>query len=92
VHKLRAYLRASDNGNQIYSESIYRDLIWKDSTSSTIILSSPYRDRTVDIQQYNAIEIPYTIAGNSNTYTVQYYVNDFTTPYNEIILNNTNAG
>ena len=92
IHQLRVYLRASDNGNQIYSESIYRDLIWKDSASNTVLLSSPYRNRTINIQQYNTINIPYTIAGNDSTYTVQYYVNNFSTPYNEVILNNTNSG
>ena len=90
AYQLRVYLSAVDNGNNIYSESIYRDLIWKNDNSDTLILSSPYRERTIDVQQYNAIEIPYTIAGNNNTYVVKYYVNDFTTPYNEVTLNNTN--
>jgi len=92
VHQLRVYLTAVDNGTIIYSEPIYKDLIWKDSSSNTVILSSPYRDRTVDIQQYSTIEIPYTIAGNTNSYTVQYYVNNFETPYNEITLTNNNSG
>ena len=93
VHQLRVYLHASDNGNPIDSKSIYRDLIWKDTTSNTLVLSSPYRDRNIDnIQQYDTIDIPYTIVGNSSSYTVKYYVNNFTTPYNEVVLNNTNAG
>ena len=92
AYQLRVYLSAQDNGNNIYSESIYRDLIWRNSDSETLIISSPYRGRTVNVQQYSAVEIPYTIAGNSNTYTVKYYVNDFNSSYNEIVLNNTNSG
>ena len=92
AYKLSARLKASDNGKFMYSDFIYRDIIWKDEASDTIILSSPYRDRTKDIEQYDAIEIPYTIAGSNNQYIVKYYVNNFIEPIDQVTLNNTSVG
>jgi hypothetical protein len=70
VYKLKARLSTVDGNRTIYSEYIYRDLIWRSDSSSSTIISSPYRGRTVDIKQFEEITIPYTIAGPSTSYTV----------------------
>ena len=91
AHKLEAYLTA--NSGAIVSASIYRDIIWRDSSSSDIIIASPYRGNTERIQQYDVLAIPYTVVGGTGaSYTVKYYVDDFTTSVNEVTLTNTNAG
>jgi hypothetical protein len=68
VYQLKAYLTATLGGNTISSDPIYRDLIWRDSDSDDIIIGSPYRGRTVPVTQYDTIAIPYSVAGNLNSY------------------------
>jgi hypothetical protein len=79
------------SGNKtIYSEYLYRDIIWRNADSTSTIISSPCRGRTIEVKQYNAVEIPYTIAGTTSSYTVQYFIDDMSTPYNEVVLTNKN--
>ena len=92
VYQLKAYLTANLSGTTISSDPIYRDLIWRDSNSSNIIIGSPYRGRTVPVIQYDTITIPYSVAGNLNSYHVQFFVDDMNNPINETILMNSNGG
>jgi len=87
VYQLKAYLTAE---NITPSTPIYRDLIWRDSESDSIILGSPYRGRTVSMVQYDTLEIPYTVAGSETSYTVQYFVDNVA--IDETVLRNTNGG
>jgi surface antigen len=91
AYKLKVYLTA--NNGAIETDPIYRDIIWQDSNSSDIIIASPYRGNTENIQQYNTLNIPYTIIGGTgSTYNVKYYVDDFSQSINEVTLTNTNNG
>lgn len=92
VYQLKAYLTATLGGNTISSDPIYRDLIWRDSDSADIIIGSPYRGRTVQVTQYDTIAIPYSVAGNLNSYQVQFFVDDMNNPVNETVLRNSNGG
>ena len=91
VHQLSARLGTTSGNKTIYSEFLYRDIIWRNTDSSSTIISSPCRGRTIDVKQYNAVEIPYTIAGTTSSYTVQYFIDDMSTPYNEVVLTNRNS-
>ena len=88
VHQLSARLGTASGNKIIYSEFLYRDIIWRNTNSVSTIISSPCRGRTIDVKQYNAVEIPYTIAGTTSSYTVQYFVDNMSTPYNEVVLTN----
>ena len=92
VYQLKAYLTASISGRTIPSEPVYRDLIWRDSESTDVILGSPYRGRTITVTQYDTLAIPYTIAGSDNSYTVQYFVDNMSNPVSEITVQNANGG
>jgi hypothetical protein len=92
VYQLKAYLTARIGTSSITSEAIYRDLIWRDENSDEIILGSPYRGRTVSAIQYETLSIPYSVAGNANTYEVKYFVDDMDNPVDTITLANTAGG
>jgi hypothetical protein len=99
AYKLHLYVTASVNNRTIYSNDVYRDIIWYDSTSNDIIIASPYRALSDppaetdynDVTQYNTVSIPYTVAGgSSSSYTVQYYVDNVNV--NTVTLSGTNGG
>ena len=95
VHSVEMYLSARVSGKDIYSNHIFKDIIWRDPAADTIFISSPYRDRPerIALQQYKTITIPYTLAGNiNNNYTVQYYVDSFENLINEETFINNNIG
>ena len=92
VYQLKAYLTAVVGNKTITSEPIYRDLVWKDEDSDSLILGSPYRDRTVSVMQYDTISIPYTVAGSATEYEVSYYADDMSTAIDSTTLRNTNGG
>lgn len=86
VYKLEVYLTA--NNGAIRTSSIYRDIIWKDSISSNIIISSPYRGNNETVTQYDTFNIPYTVIGNQANYDIEYYVDDNPNPVNTVKINN----
>ena len=89
VYKLSVYATASINSQTISSQPIYRDLIWRDSASSSVIIGSPYRGQTIPAVQYETVTIPYSVAGSASTYEVKYYVDDGAEPVNTVTLRNT---
>lgn len=95
AHRLKVYMTAQITGrvDPLTSDAIYRDLIWRDASSSDVIISSPYRGQTTNATQYDTIIIPYTVAGGlTNSYTVEYYVDSGVTPVNTTTLQNVNSG
>ena len=92
VYQLKAYLTATLSGTTITSDPVYRDLIWRDSSSTNIILGSPYRGRNIPVTQYDTILIPYSVSGNLSSYHVQLFVDNMDTPINETTLMNSNGG
>ena len=92
IYKLSAYLTATLDNKTLTSTPIYRDIIWRAADSTTLYISSPYRNSSLNISQYEEINIPYTISGNQQSYTVEYYINDAETPINTIILSNGAQG
>lgn len=97
VHRLEIYATATVNGAPLRSNTVKRDLIWYDSSSSNIIISSPYRYRNsndvINLRQYEVVEIPYTVVGGtSSNYSVEYYVDSLDNQVQHVALTNVNSG
>ena len=79
AHTISINLKASLDGATIPTLPISRDYIWYDvnNTSEPIIIASPYRGTPIEVEQYEELQIPYTIYNkNAATSTVKYYVGE----------------
>ena len=72
---LEAYITAKVNGNDIRSDSIYKDIIWFNPLASAPVIGTIYQDFTV--KQYDTLTIPVTVYDpNSSAPVVDIYVDD----------------
>ena len=96
AHTISLQLSAQINGETKYSDAIIRDYIWYNpEDDSSIIIASPYRNTQVTTTQYSEVVIPYTIyKANTNSFTVEYYLGSSATgtPFDTVVLNNSNSG
>ena len=58
-HLLDVYMTANVNNTEIESNHIYKDIIWFDSTSSIPVIGCA--TPTIDVVQYNTVNIKYTV-------------------------------
>lgn len=72
---LEAYITAKVNGNDIRSDSIYKDIIWFNPLASAPVIGTIYQDFTV--KQYDTLTIPVTVYDpNTSAPVVDIYVDD----------------
>ena len=80
AHTISIYLKAELNGQEVTTDPITRDYIWydaEDEDAADVIIASPYRGKSITVEQYGQLDIPYTIYNRlSNTSTVNYYDGD----------------
>ena len=75
AHLLDVYMTATINNTLIYSNHIYKDVLWRDDESNIPIIgcSTP----TIDVMQYNTVNIKYTVFDpNTETPKVTWYVGE----------------
>ena len=93
VHKIEMYLTANIGGITRTTSRIARDYIWYDvtDTDTPIIIASPYRGQTLDVQQYSMLSIPYQVyQKDTDEITVKYYLDNVL--YDEVHLDRVNEG
>ena len=93
VHKIEMYLTANIGGITRTTSKIARDYIWYDvtDTDTPIIIASPYRGQTLDVQQYSTLSIPYQVyQKDTDEITVKYYLDNVL--YDEVHLDRVNEG
>ena len=56
------------NGTTIYTETIYRDIIFYDKTNETPLIGCIYRDRTITVKEYDTLSIPYYVVDSTTNY------------------------
>jgi len=93
AHKIEMYLEAIVGGVKRTTEPLVREYIWYNDEVGTTILASPYNEQTITAQQYSTIEIPYQVyKKDASIIDVEYYLDDKTTPFGSVKLDNTNTG
>ena len=80
AHTISIYLKAELNGQEVTTDTITRDYIWYDAEDedvADVIIASPYRGKSITVEQYEQLDIPYTIYNRlSSTSAVNYYEGD----------------
>ena len=93
AHFLEAYITATVNGNSIESNHIYKNILYYNADVGTPIVSSLYRQDyygTININQYDTLNIPYVVYPINDTYkNIIINISDgTTTTTNNLVLEN----
>ena len=75
AHSFLVYFEAEVNGDIIKSNELYYDIIYVDSSATTPIIASNFREETTE--QYTTLKIPYIVYNPSSlTSEIRLYVDD----------------
>ena len=95
VHKIEMYLTADVGGIGRTTSSLIREYIWYDENDEEqpVLLASSYDGQTITAKQYSTIQIPYQVYKKGvEQINVEYYLNDETTPFDNVTLDRVNVG